>query len=98
MEYLPFIFFVLFLIYVVGIFAWNIIQNRKTNKWLADAKAEAEHQEWVAKRWASMTQKQQDDERHYYSLMRNTPVEQRRTFITGNSLSKDIIGFDLLPK
>ena len=98
MEYLPFIFFVLFVVYVVGLLVWNIIQNRKADKWLVDTKAEADYQEWLAKIRANMTQAQRDSEDSYINGLRAMPVKESWKPRTGNSLSKDILGFDLLPK
>lgn len=79
--------------------ALGVITVRRNKKLIADAeKSEVEHKEWMAKRRAGMTGKQLEDERLYFASLRNTPIEQRRNYRTGNSLSKDLLGFDLLPK
>lgn len=58
------------------------------------------HELWLIERRATMTKEQRQAEMNYYNGLRNTPIEQRynNTYRTGNSLSKDLIGFDLLPK
>lgn len=77
-------------------------QLRKHDRLLAENKAknEAEFAEWYTKRRANMTDKQIADEQAYYKLLQNTPIEQRykNTYRTGNSLSKDLLGFEILPK
>lgn len=57
-----------------------------------------EFKEWLTKRRANMTQAQRDSEYLYFSQLRAMPPSDVFKPRTGNSLSKDLLGFELLPK
>lgn len=71
---------------------------KKSNKESDDLAAEIEHRYLVETRRANMTQAQRDSEDDYINGLRNVPENERFKQTTGNSLSKDLLGFDLLPK
>ena len=57
-----------------------------------------EFKEWLTKRRANMTQAQRESEDLHFSQLRAMPPSKVFEPRTGNSLSKDLLGFDLLSK
>lgn len=85
---------ILAIVLAVGFF----VVKRNKSLIAAAEQAENEHKEWLVERRANMTQEQRDSEDLYYSKLRAMPPSEVFKPRTGNSLSKDLLGFDLLPK
>lgn len=75
-------------------------QLKKHDRLLSEneAKNQAEFEEWCSKRWAGMTDEQRANEKFYNDQLRAMPIEESWKPRRGNSLSKDMLGFELLPK
>ena len=89
------------LVILIAFYAIIYWRRKIAHEKLMNANREAQaHELWLIERRANMTQEQIEYEQSYYKLLQNTPIEQRynNTYRTGSSLSKDLIGFDLLPK
>lgn len=75
-------------------------QLRKHDRLLAEQKAknDAEFAEWCANRWSGMTHAQRDSERRYNDQLRAMPVGDAWKPRSNSSLSKDLLGLEILPK
>lgn len=76
---------------------WCLSLN-KQNTEISDILAEIDHKEWLTKRRANMTQAQRESEDLHFSQLRAMPPSEVFKPRAGNSLSKDLLGFDLLSK